>query len=80
MYVSVSICLCIITIICTYLFTMYMCTYVHIYIYVLVYTLLYIIDTCTTNCVCIYQGIGIEDKMWNDSIQIQITNASIQFQ
>ena len=24
-----------------------------------------------------YQGIGIEDKMWNDSIQIQITNASI---
>ena len=21
------------------------------------------------------QGIGIEDKMWNDSIQIQITNA-----
>ena len=26
------------------------------------------------------QGIGIEDKMRNDSIQIKITNASIQFQ
>ena len=23
-----------------------------------------------------YQGIGIEAKMWNDSIQIQITSAS----
>ena len=30
-------------------------------------------------CYC-NQGIGIEAKVWNDSIQIQITNASIQFQ
>ena len=29
---------------------------------------------------CIDQGIGIEAKMWNDSIQIHVTDASIQFQ
>ena len=63
---------------CTYICT---CTYMYIIHVLYIHTYIY---TCTYICTCtymyiihvLYQGIGIEAKMWNDSIQIQITNAS----